>query len=578
MQLELPPGVIKADSDSASMGRYVDTEWVRFASGKPEKIGGYVLAYEDRLIGVPRGMHAYIDADGYGTIGIGTNQKLYSITTEGSVIDITPYRSEVTLTGPFTTTTGSRVVLVSDVAHGAKQGDIVNFSGATAVGGITLNGAYNIENPTTDQYQVIHATAATSGATGGGTVEADYEIYAGLISGAFGNGYGTGLYGEEAYGTPRTMNLLSVDPRYWALDNYGNRLIGSYTNGAIYWFDSVNDERAILLPGSPTDVIYSFVTEERFVMALREGMYLQWPDQDDPTQWTPLSTNTANTRRLASGSKLIAGASVGQGLSLIWTDTSVYVAQYTGGEFIYDTRVAGKACGLIGPQAFAIVDQVAFWMSAAGFHTYSGYVQSCPRSDEVKEFVFNDLSPLNVTKTVCYFNAKFREVWWIYATVNSTEPNRYVMTNLSDFSWANGTLSRTSHASMVGTDNTPIMTSDDGYIYRHETGVDAAGEPLPSRLKTGLIRVGTGGIIDIMGFSPDFERLDGTMELTVEGRDRPHSVARDTVTVLFDGSSEMVDFRVAGRHVGITLSQDDLGGDWRMGVPFLEDQAGGARR
>lgn len=581
MELDLPPGVIKTQSESAAFGRYVDTEWVRFVSGKPEKIGGWEKQFPTQLNGVPRGLHGYLGADGFGRLGVGTQLKLYSITNDGVVTDITPERQVSALTNPFTTVSGSAEVTVTHALHGALAGDTVYISGGSAVGGITLAGAYTVQTPTTNTFKITHSAAATSSTTGGGSATITYEINIGLVSGADSNGYGTGNYGEETYGTPRTLNLLVTDPRYWSLDNYGNLLIGAYTYGSIYWFNNLTDVKAEKLTGAPDDVIFMFVTEERFVMALCEGMRVQWPDQDNPEDWTPTTTNTANTRRLAAGSRLVGGTKLSQNLALIWTDTSLYLMQYTGGQFVFDSRLVGRNCGLIGPAAFLTVDSIAMWMSPAGFHSYSGFVQQMPRSSEISNWVFGE-GNINLThgiKTVAFYNPAFREAWWIFAAGESLEPNRYVMCCLDDFSWANGSLERVGHAAGVSTDNSPIMASYEGYIYRHEVGKNADGAALAYRLKTGMIRVANGAtILDIQGFSPDMDRLEGTALLTVTGRDRPNSTDLDIETVTFNGSSEMVDIRVAGRHIEFEISQNEVDGDFRLGVPFIEDGAGGARR
>jgi hypothetical protein len=71
---------------------------------------------------------------------------------------------------------GSAVVLVTDTAHGALEGDFVTFSGATAVGGLTLNNEYQISLIDEDSYNITAETTASSTANGGGTVTAAYQV------------------------------------------------------------------------------------------------------------------------------------------------------------------------------------------------------------------------------------------------------------------------------------------------------------------------------------------------------------------------------------------------------------------
>ena len=50
----------------------------------------------------------------------------------------------LSLTDPFTTVSGSTTVTVTDANGGYKNNDFVTFSGASAVGGLTLNGEFQI--------------------------------------------------------------------------------------------------------------------------------------------------------------------------------------------------------------------------------------------------------------------------------------------------------------------------------------------------------------------------------------------------------------------------------------------------
>lgn len=84
---------------------------------------------------------------------------------------ILKYESQGTLSAdPFTTTNTSTSVTVNHVNHGRVAGDIVTFSGATAVGGLTVSGEYTVDSVTDlDNYVIIDDETASSSATGGGS-------------------------------------------------------------------------------------------------------------------------------------------------------------------------------------------------------------------------------------------------------------------------------------------------------------------------------------------------------------------------------------------------------------------------
>ena len=111
-------------------------------------------------------------------LGVGTNLKFY-IEQGGTYYDITPIRAAVSLTDPFTIS-GSTTVTVTDANGGYKNNDFVTFSGASAVGGLTLNGEFQITYLTGNIIAIITASeAASSSASGGGSVTATYQINTG---------------------------------------------------------------------------------------------------------------------------------------------------------------------------------------------------------------------------------------------------------------------------------------------------------------------------------------------------------------------------------------------------------------
>lgn len=87
-------------------------------------------------------------------------------------------RRTATLNNPFATVNGSATVTVTDAGHGGTTGDYVNYSGAAAVGGLTLNGRYQITVLGVNTYTITASTNATATVAGGGgaAVVTTYEI------------------------------------------------------------------------------------------------------------------------------------------------------------------------------------------------------------------------------------------------------------------------------------------------------------------------------------------------------------------------------------------------------------------
>lgn len=584
LPLEIPPGIVKTDSPNAAKGRYTDSDKIRFVNGKPEKWEGWITFIDDQLTGVSRGAMAWVNAYGNTNIAWGTHLKLQVVTGDDTLSDITPLRSTGTIDAdPFSVEDGLTEVTVTDTTHGAGAGDYVTFSGASAVGGITINGEYVITAVIdADTYTIDHSSAATSTATGGGaSVNAAYQIPIGSVGGTVGLGWGAGKWGEGTWSTPREEGI-QIEIRVWSLAEYGNDLLASPFLGSLYWWQEATDDRAELVTNAPSSMRAMFVTGERYIMALgtTTPMTVQWPDVDDPTDWTPSASNTANIRTLQSGSKLMAGTALSDGVSIVWSDASLYVFQYVGGEFIYDSRLIGTNCGLTAPLGFAKASGSAYWISGEQFYMYASGVTPVPRQDDVANFVFADMDPTQATKTWCEYDQKNNQIRWHYCSYDSTEPDKYVDVTVGTWEWTLGTLNRTTGTIYRHADTSVLLADENGTIYLHNYGVDADGEAMNAYITYGLYSLSQGeSLVDVMGIIPDCEHQDGSLSYEIYTKERPNSTSNfDSETVVMEPEDEIGEARVCGRHFGMTVRSNEVGGDFRLGIVSLEVGPAGARR
>lgn len=596
--LDIPAGIVTTRGPASAGGRYVDGDKVRFIGGRAEKIGGWLKAIDSTFVGLARGALGWTNTAGSDLVAFGTATKAYS--ASDSFDDITPIRASGTLTDPFTTTNGSSVVAVADTAHGLDDGAIAIFDGATAVGGITIDGPYIVTVVDNDNYTITHSSAATSSAgPGGGSVDYEYEINPGLEETTFGLGYGVGPYGAGTYGTPRGSSGFALDMRYWHFSRYGTQLMMLPSSGGLYlWDEPAGDDRAEVVSNAPAQSRAMFVTAERFPVLLGtiqastgtlHPMHIRWPDVDDITEWTPSSSNTANARTLQSGNKLMAGT-VFSGVNLIWSDTSLYLMQYLeGSEFIYDTRVIAQGCGLISPAAFAVTPIGALWMSQGNFWIYNGSMSRIPRVEEIINSIFppdtestapKRLNKAKAAKVNCGYNPKANEVWWHYPSNGSSEPDRYIAVSLDDWSWHFGTLERTAITYNDRPNGDVVMFGTDSYMYLHEVGKNADGVAMEVFIETDYVSLGDGATdVDIEGYVPVFDRQAGTVELTLTTKDRPMSAtALEEETFDIDEGDDLVDTYMGGRYAKQRLTSNALDGDFRLGVPVIQIGPGGAAR
>lgn len=442
---------------------------------------------------------------------------------------------------------------------------------------------------------------------GGPLVAYSYEISIGGIRGAYGLGWGIGPYGGSTYGSARSSSGVFIEARVWSLDHYGQILIASYNVGKVYSWDpsagSAYTTRAAVITDAPTDVRHLFVTAERFIVALCSSMTIKWCVQGDYTTWTPTAINTAGVRGVTEGTKLIGGRYLGNYVSLIWTDSALYLHQYTGSSLIFDTRLAGKNCGLISPSAVVVVGSVAYWMGQNSFFMFSGAVQRMPNVNDIRAYVFDNMDTTAGYQFTAMYNAKYNEVWFFYvrptgaagtpsapsgmeesetpAAPGQTEPGSYVIVSLDDYSWAVGTLTRVSGTHFTHGDTRPYWADDTGYVYLHEDGYDNNGVAMSKSITLAPVGIDKGrSNMVIAGLEPDFFEQAGNVTLTLNTWDRIRAstdLPMDTDAITVSPTDTLCDPRISGRYAGLTVLSNTLGGYFRFGAPTAYVKPKGTR-
>lgn len=595
-KLEFQPGVLKVDSLLAAVGRYVDADKIRFVQGKAQTIGGNVRRYPNTTLnGVPRSALAWTDVAGNTYLVIGTHTRLYCIKNGTEpVLDITPIGASGTLpaspTAGFTTVISTPTVTVTHVAHGLSVGQGVEFAAST-VGGLNMLGRWTVATvPTANTYTFTHTSNATStvSTVSGGGIAFSYDIAIGNInntpigSGGWGttNGWGRGPWG----GSAAAAGL--GEPRFWSLDLWGTNLTANPTGGTLYTWDTVV-ARAAAVVGAPLVMRRHVVTESRFVLALSttDPLVVQWQEQNVLTDWTPGIGKTAGSRRLQGGTRLVNGCTV-QGLgNLLWTDTHCFLFTYTGSQFVFDSQITGKDCGLVAPKAFAMANTVPYWMGPQAFHRWVGYVEDIPRQEEIWEWFTLNANKPQMIKSFAHYDADFGEVTWWFPSIGSDEPSRYLKLSLEDFSWTPGTMTRTAVTSFKVDETRPFMTDYNGAIYLHEIGASDNGAIMPWYLQAAPIEIEDGDVnYDVNGYIPDFKRVAGSIDIQLDTYNRipdsDEAAPLETQVRTFDASAMagIVDFSANGRSVGVRLSSNVLNTAMRMGTAKLEVNQRGRRR
>ena len=162
--LQFRPGVSRESTDLANSGGWYACDKIRFRSGMPEKLGGWVTDTNNTFLGTCKHIVEWDSLSGYYLLGLGTNLKYY-IYSGGVFFDVTAIRvtvnlpnnpvtpiystlsADITATAttfnvtsgtsfvnapPFTIQIGAETIWVSSVASNTLSGCIRGYAGTTA--------------------------------------------------------------------------------------------------------------------------------------------------------------------------------------------------------------------------------------------------------------------------------------------------------------------------------------------------------------------------------------------------------------------------------------------------------------
>ena len=613
LRLPFKPGVDKQNTEYGAEGGWVDSDYVRFRYGLPEKLGGWTDFDETAVnfVGAVSEIFTWNGLGGEPYAAIGTNRKVYAF-YGGTWADITPIRDTNSVT--FTTVSGSTTVTVNDTAHGAIAGDFVTISATTGnPGGIpnaSLNNEFEIQFvPNANTYTIISPAAATSTASTVGTATAAYQLNTGSDISFVDFGWGTGTWGFSTWGTPRPPSAaLSLFARVWQFDSYGENLILQLVDGGIYeWLPSTGlATRATAIAGAPTKSKYALIsTPDRHLVCFgtettlsspttQDPMFVRFSDQENIGDFVATATNTAGGQRLADGNE-IRTALRSRGQILIWTDTSLHGQQYLGPPYTFGFQQLGANCGVIGPHAAVDVNGVAYWMGSDAIYMFDGTVKKLACT--VQDYVFGDINLIQSTSVSAGINSQFNEVSWFYATSDSNYVNRFVTYNYLENVWSIGTMARTawtdastfekptaSEYSPTDTASTIStiygLTAGRSQLYSQETGVDANGAAIDAFVYSGYFDIGDGDQMLLMQkFIPDFKRQVGNISVQLRLRAYPQATAVPSSLdpyVIAPGT-EFVSTRARGRQVQLRIESDEISSFWRFGTMRVDVQLDGNR-
>ena len=433
-----------------------------------------------------------------------------------------------------------------------------------------------------------------------------------------------------SWGESVSSSELTLDPGNWSLDNFGQKLVATIHNDRTFTWSPITLDpnalttRATVVSTAPTKSSMSIVSErDRHLIHLGTNtsvsdgntqnlMFIRFSDQEDITDYTPTSTNTAGTFQLDSGSRII-GAAKAKDYILILTDTSAYRMQFVGPPFTFSITQVGSNCGLMAQHAVVYANGACFWMGrSGGFYLYDGTVKKMPCSVEDFVFTTKDSSDLGINLSAsdtvyAQFNSLFGEINWFYPKSGSSQIDRSVTYNYLEGVWTTGSLARTIYHDKTVFDN-PIAgefnatgiptfptiqgaTNTNGAttLYFHETGTDEVDNEgnvtsVIGSIQSGDFELPIDGTLGqifttIRRFVPDFRALTGNAQVTINLRDFPNDAEVSSTLGPFtvNSSTKKIDTRSRARAVNFDLRNTTSGETWRFGTFRADIQPDGQR-
>lgn len=640
IKLQFKPGVNRDQTDYSNEGGWYECDKIRFRSGYPEKMGGWLRSAPSDFIGYCRQMLNWITTYSDDMLAMGTNVKVY-IEIAGNFYDITPLRDiDPVLSTPDTdncinTTNTTRTITVNlgATAHGVQTGDYVVISGVTgsgspsAIGGIPIteiNGTYEVTRVDNFifTYEVSTAATSTVSAAGGTTIDLSFQISPGNAITVGGYGWNVGTWGRGDWGTG-TITPVFLPQRDWWFDNFDNDLVMNIRNGEGYWWVRGTTEDpgpALSTPAIrladyadgegydpnavPAQIMQLLVSQQdRHLIAFGavpfgstsitdfDPLLIRWADQDTPGDWTPTQTNTAGDLRVSRGSRIVRALPTRQEI-LVWTDTHLFTLQFLGTTDVFGLQEYADSISIMSPRAVTTAANITYWMGQDKFYAYTGRVETLPCS--LRNHVFNNFNINQADQVVCGTNERWNEVWWFYPTEQSDYNDAYVVYNHLERIWYYGTIDRTAWLDTALREypqaaNTPGGTNA-GTLYIHEFGVNDDALPMESYIQSSDFDLDDGDnfmltrrILPDISFSGS---VAAEPEVTLSVRPRnfpgaPVSIdpadAQRVIETSVNQYTDQVFVRARARQMALKIQSDTLGVNWQLGAPRLDARPDGRR-
>lgn len=369
-------------------------------------------------------------------------------------------------------------------------------------------------------------------------------------------GFGDDDYNTEEYGTSRPLGNREILNAVYSMSNWGEDLLvmTSADGRLLRWSPSTPAVAAAPVPNAPLSCRGFSVTPERFVILydyLGKMGEFAWCNREDIENWNfadPLGT--AGNLPVFPSSPHHSSLRTPGG-TLTFSQSSAYMVEYVGGQFIYSARSVDDTGNTpMSDRSIIPYPAGAIFLSRGGVWRFDGV----------------SISPLecpiwNWIKTECNFDrARFiacavhvannSEIFFFFPSTSNGKNDRYALYNYQEGWWSTGYVGRS--AGVAPSYNSYPLMADETVVYQHEYGASYGnGESLPW-IETYAFLGNGASDTTLMQMEPDLEGDFDSVRFRLHYRNKL-SRGQEVAGPLRNVIDNRVDFLTTGREIRLRL-------------------------
>lgn len=474
---------------------------------------------------------------------INTTHTVVSASTNSFTVTVaTTNATSSTSAGGASVVLATPIITVNAAAHTMIDGDRTKIASAATTGGIPnteINAEHIIRNKTTNTFDIVATTKATSSVTGGGGASTTYQKPIDVSNGLS----TTAIWSGDLFGTIPVM-----------------------TNGNAGWLYEWAGSTATAptrVTNSPDDITMCFVTSNIIVTTYNNT--ITWCDQGDRTVWTAAATNQAGSDLIEKAASFRGWGSVG-GVGLLLTAREAYTFQYIGPPYVFKTELIYSQDGICSKKAIREFEGVLYWMGHKNFYRwYGGRVEEIP-NNTLKNYIFFASPHINwdIQENYRYLTCsdtrvRHGEIWWYpmgaYSSGGVAGVKEAIVYSVREGWWTKHDDCKVSACAEGSQTVYEINASYDGYLSSAEHHYDSSPDNSPGYrdqwawyAHTNYMQIGEGDkTYQITAVHPDLvNSLTYDMTINTKYTSQSSTITTSASTGL-DENNEKIDVRISGR-------------------------------